>query len=322
MWFELLCGLVLYKLLRLFFSDDDVLNVETSNSDAIFSVASRIEKLYGGKVFVGLRIPDADTASPQNIDIVLVTKGEVVVISVKNLAGFVTVSSDGSWVCMSDHKHMEERHLDPVEDAKRQALILEAYLEQRGVALPEGYMSCKIIIPNPKFRTLNSDHFPPEVIPYEQWVQLKPDSRSMLSGWIKGAFRTGKKDMQESIHQQLNFILSTAPMWDRLELKGNRYLLGEFLEFKGKNEDTQALLYIKRSKVGQMIVQKTSMFGLAPKNLQVLYCLRDYRTEGASSSEWKEMTVRSSTEVLFQPMDSRKLRKIKLSSVSSMTLSA
>lgn len=39
-----------------------------------------------------------------------------------------------------------------VEDAKRLVSILEEYLEQRGVALPEGYLSFKVICPNPKFR--------------------------------------------------------------------------------------------------------------------------------------------------------------------------
>jgi len=47
-----------------------------------------------------------------------------------------------------------------------------------------------------------------------------------------------------------------------LELKGNKYVLGEFLEFKGKQEDTMALRNIKRSKVSRLIIQKTSMFGL------------------------------------------------------------
>lgn len=31
------------------------------------------------------------------------------------------------------------------------ASILQEYIEQRGVTLPEGYLSCKVIIPNPKF---------------------------------------------------------------------------------------------------------------------------------------------------------------------------
>jgi hypothetical protein len=47
-----------------------------------------------------------------------------------------------------------------------------------------------------------------------------------------------------------------------LELKGNKYVLGEFLEFKGQQEDIMALRNIKRSKVSRLIIQKTSMFGL------------------------------------------------------------
>ncbi|KAJ0078755.1 hypothetical protein Patl1_23723 [Pistacia atlantica] len=248
---------------------------------------------------------------------------EAVVVSVKNLSGIVSINRDGSWVCEGDHRHRSRQYPDPVAEAKKQASILEAYLEQRGVALPEGYFSYKVILPNPKFSSIYSSNFPPEVITFDQWTLLKPEQKSMLSGWIKGAFRGGKKEMQESIHQQLNFIFSTAPIWDRLEVKGNKYVLGEFLEFKGKQEDTQALRPIKRSKVSRLVIQKTSMFGLAPSRLQVLYCPRDYRSEGTStSSEWKEVTVRSSTEVLFQPQDSNKIRKFKLSSILSMQLSA
>lgn len=65
-----------------------------------------------------------------------------------------------------------------------------------------------------------------------------------------------------------------------------------------------------------------SMELAAPSNLQVLYSPRDYRSEGASASEWMEVTVRSSTEVLFQLQNSSKVRKFKLSSLVSMSLSA
>lgn len=45
---------------------------------------------------------------------------------------------------------------------------------------------------------------------------MKPDAKSMFSGWIKGAFNGGKKkEMQELMHQNLIFILNSAPMWDR-----------------------------------------------------------------------------------------------------------
>lgn len=146
----------------------------------------------------------------------------------------------------------------------------------------------------------------------------------------------------------------------RLELKGNKHVLGEFLEFKGKQEDVQALRHIKRSKINRLVVQKTSMLGFgnfiylwlllnndvqlrnflwsrdvsldvcshhnpsilaAPSKLQVMCSRRDYRSEGASASEWKEVTVRSSTEVVFQLDNSSKVRKFKLSSICSMSLS-
>lgn len=60
----------------------------------------------------------------------------------------------------------------------------------------------------------------------------------------------------------------------------------------------------------------------AHSKLQVLYCLRDYRGEGASASDWKEVTVHSRTEIKIQPKGSTKVRKYKLSSVISMSLSA
>ena len=67
----------------------------------------------------------------------------------------------------------------------------------------------------PSCSAIRSDYFPPEVVTHEQWAQLKPEPKSLFSGWIKGAFRGGKKEMQEPIHQKLNSILTTAPTWDR-----------------------------------------------------------------------------------------------------------
>ncbi|EEF42392.1 conserved hypothetical protein [Ricinus communis] len=325
MWVEILCGLIAYKLFRCFFSDsDDVLELESSDTTALFNVANRLEKLYGGKVYVGLRIPDADTGSRQNVDMVLVTKGEAVVISVKNFSGLVSITGDGSWVCEGHGKHKPEHHPDPVSHFSNICLKSYSVVLYHCVHIfVDSYVLYSLSVPREaSFWTIHPSNFPSEVITHDQWVQLKPEPKSMLSGWIKGAFRGAKKEMQESIHEKLNFILSTAPMWDRLELKGNKYVLGEFLEFKGKQEDITALRGIKRSKVSQFIVQKTSMFGLAHSKLQVLYSARDYRSEGTSTSEWNEATVRSSTEVVFQPENSRKVRKFKLSSIISMSLSA
>ncbi|CAH8386539.1 unnamed protein product [Eruca vesicaria subsp. sativa] len=319
MWMEVIFGLVIYKLVRRFFKDDEISDDGTSASTALFSVAHRLEKLYGGKAYVGLRIPDADTSSRQDIDVVLLTKGQVVVISVKNLSGSVTVTSDGSWVCEGGKHHTTQTYPDPLAEVKKQASVLESYLEQRGVKLLEGNLSCKVVIPNPNFRTMHA--FPSEVITYQEWQHLKPVSRNILPGWVKGALCTGN-DTQEFSHQKLNFILATAPMWDRVELKGSKIVLGEFLEFKGKQEDTLALKHIKRSKVDRISIQHTSMLGFAPSRLQVVYSYRDYRSEGRSGTESKEVTVRSSTELVFRPRDSTKIKKFKLSSLLSISLSA
>jgi hypothetical protein len=48
----------------------------------------------------------------------------------------------------------------------------------------------------------------------------------------------------------------------RLELKGNRNVLGEFIEFKGHQGDMAALRSIKGSKVSRIVVQKASLFDL------------------------------------------------------------
>ncbi|XP_044477809.1 uncharacterized protein LOC123205064 [Mangifera indica] len=126
MWVQILCGLVIYKPFKQSFYGDDVLDIETSDSNAIFSVANRLETLYGGKAHVGLRILDPDT-------------------------GFVSINGDGSCVCEGQHGHRSQHYPDPVEEGKKQASVLESYLEQRGVALLEGYFSYKVIPPNPKF---------------------------------------------------------------------------------------------------------------------------------------------------------------------------
>lgn len=76
---------------------------------------------------------------------------EAVVIYVKNFSGVVSIDEGGTWVCTCGaSKRKAECHLDPVVETKQKIIILEPYLEQRGVIVPEGYFSCKIICPNPK----------------------------------------------------------------------------------------------------------------------------------------------------------------------------
>ncbi|XP_010919961.1 uncharacterized protein [Elaeis guineensis] len=323
MWVQIICGMVVYKLLRrVLFDDDAVPDVDSSDSDASFAVAKRLEKLYGGKTVVGLRIPDPDTGSRQHIDVVLVTKREVMVVAVRNFFGFVEVGKDGSWVCTGNKKQKPEIHPDPMLEISRQVGILQSYLEQRGAPLPEGHIIGRIVLPNPNCRLAYSIAFQPEVISFEKLRELKPEWKGGVSSWIKDAFHGSKSVMQDGSYQKLSFILGTSPMWDCLRLKGGRNILGEFLEFKGNQDDMQALRNLKRSKVSQFIIQKPTMLGFGRSRIQILYSHRDYRSEGASASAWNEVSVKPNTEFLFQPSNSKKPLKFKLSSAVSLTLGA
>uniref|UniRef100_A0A452YQT0 Uncharacterized protein n=1 Tax=Aegilops tauschii subsp. strangulata TaxID=200361 RepID=A0A452YQT0_AEGTS len=61
------------------------------------------------------------------------------------------------------------------------------------------------------------------------------------------------------------------------ELRGDKNVLGEFMEFKGKHEDMPLLKKVKRSKVSRFVIQKSTLFGGFGKPcvlclLAILFC--------------------------------------------------
>ncbi|KAI3951918.1 hypothetical protein MKW98_012123 [Papaver atlanticum] len=210
-------------------------------------------------------------------------------------SGHVKVDSDGSWICAGGEKQPKvESHPNPVVEAKRQVEILESYFEQRGVELPDGYLTYRVVLSNPSCRALPFIDFPPEVVPFDQLITPQPETKGVFTGWncrIKDAFRGGKKEEQDRINrfnQQLHFVLSTTPMLDRLELEGNKHLLGEFLRFEGK--DVMDLRQIKRSKVSRLVIQKSSMFGFAIIRLPAS---TDFQSDDCNFSlKLKDITVK------------------------------
>ncbi|XP_076935092.1 uncharacterized protein LOC143601607 [Bidens hawaiensis] len=155
MWMEFMISV--YQLIRRFFFS----NQQQQEAVDLISKAPMLslpyllvllQTLYRGKAYVALRIPDPDTASPQHIDLVHVTQRKVVVVYVVNKPVTVSVKGDGTWFFKYASNHKTEHLHDPVVEAKRQVAVIESYLEQRGVTLPEGNISYKIICPNPNFR--------------------------------------------------------------------------------------------------------------------------------------------------------------------------
>jgi len=55
---------------------------------------------------------------------------------------------------------------------------------------------------------LPADGFPSDVITHDQWINLKSESKSKLSSWVKGALRSGKKDMLDSVShfQKMDYV--------------------------------------------------------------------------------------------------------------------
>lgn len=323
MWLQIVFGFAGYKIYRWVFADDDIPDVGKHNSEAILAVSRRLEKIGGGKAYVGLRIPDPDTGDRQNIDIVLVTKKDVTIVSVLNVSGSVEVDGDGNWACSSGgYMNNVKVYPDPVAEITGQIDIFKLYLDQRGLTLPKGQLNATVVLPNAKCRVTRSIDSMPEVISFNKWAELKPEG-GRFTTWIKGAFSS---DNADGLHQKLHSILSTSPMWDRLELKGDKHFFGEFVEFKGKHEDVQPLKHIKRSKVSQITVQNASAFGSLGRSKVYLLCSpRNYGGEessSSSSSESTEMVTRANVDVVFSPMNSKKTKRFSLSDVVLLVLGA
>ncbi|GLJ46948.1 hypothetical protein SUGI_0990750 [Cryptomeria japonica] len=247
---------------------------------------------------------------------------ELSVIAIRNFAGILDAASDGSW-SLRNSKGQFEKIPNLVEETRIQAAILESYLERRGVILPAGYLSCKVILANSDCRALPSVTLHQEVLSYDKWMQLKEESRGGFREWLRHMFSRVERDVSDKIDKKLRFILSTSPAWDRLELKGSQQIYGEFLGFKGKKEDVDALKVVKRSKVAKIVKYKPIMFDLLSGGSTVhLFCIpRDYRNEGTSEVERTEVSVRAGTEVVFQPMDAKKAQQFKVKKIACLSLS-
>ncbi|KAK9102866.1 hypothetical protein Sjap_020120 [Stephania japonica] len=61
--------------------------------------------------------------------------------------------------------------------------------------------------------------------------------------------RYGYRDVRLESEEFENLLMDPKP---KLELKENKYLLGEFLQFKGKDDDISELVNVNRSKVSRL----------------------------------------------------------------------
>eukprot|EP00252_Welwitschia_mirabilis_P018760 TRINITY_DN4189_c0_g1_i1.p1 TRINITY_DN4189_c0_g1~~TRINITY_DN4189_c0_g1_i1.p1 ORF type:complete len:325 (-),score=48.29 TRINITY_DN4189_c0_g1_i1:421-1395(-) len=323
MWFAVVVGFTIYKVLKGVFFDPSKEEIEGEQESRLkISIAKKLEQLYGGEVFLGLRIPDASTGTRLAIDMVLLTKREASVILVKDFKGILDVGTSGCW-SLTNFKGQSESIPNLLEVAKHQASILEDYLERRGVQLHSGFMSYKVIFTNPKCRLLPSIASQPEVLPYEKWSHLGEETKSYVWRWAKNVFSGMEHDTSRKLNKQLKFILSTSPSWDRIQLKGNKEFFVVFVGFRGKKEDMDNLNVIKRSKVAKIFNCRSSVFDLLVpvSKVHLFYVLRDHRQDNTYPAEMQELCVRADTELLLQSTDSKKIHHLPIHKLVSISLS-
>jgi len=174
-----------------------------------------------------------------------------------------------------------------------------------------------------------------EVLSADQWEHFTNSSLGRKdSGWLKYVLSSGKSDLylSELERKQLQYILKTAPTWDRLELEDGKVVVGEFQGFNGRSGDTEVLSFAQRSAVSHLSMNHrrgwvNNMFG-TPK-VVLLVTLRDYRDANVNlpskkqrQETYMEAKARADTEVLFQVVGTSKPQYFRLYEVLSLSLSS
>ncbi|KAL3701941.1 hypothetical protein R1sor_019963 [Riccia sorocarpa] len=318
--------------------------LEETDSDragrlAELKVADVFQSVPGVQVYSCLRIPDTGRRGRREIDIVLLLKRELYVLEVKNWSGEIRVQPDGSW-CQIRRNGSIQTHPNIVEETKYRASLLESYITRRGVKLPQDFVQSKVVLMNEECRPEQAIMMQREVLLSDQWQNfLDRNSSKGFTGWLKKLVKPNTKTegLNEATRKQLQFILSTAPTWDRLVLVGGSTFTGDFQRFKGTQEDLEALRGFKRSSYSQLLVSHQrswlpqilgAIFGARPY-VKLVLSSRDYRDGNPGWSDRKqqevvneETEVRSGLEIMFRVVGQSKLQSFPVNKVLSMSLSA
>lgn len=327
MWFDLVVIMAVFRAIHLLFrrrtSPDD-----GANGLLKLTVAKTFQAVYGGSVFQALRIPDTGGRGHEAFDALLLTDRELYVFSVQALSGILRACRDGTWM-ETDLSGNAVAHPNAVTQLQEKAAVLAQYIARRGVTLPKGFFKLRVVFVNAMARPEQEILLQPEVLSYDRWEDIKKKGSSSSIFGIDSniSIPSIAKNPLNFPHKQLHFILSTAPTWDRLELRGGGILFGDFLRFKGPSRDLEALAVAKRSKISQYeAFHKWSFWKFlgihAITDVKVVCTLRDYR-QGSSIQPTKvEIVVKGDLEIVFQVEGTSKPHAYELRDVVLLSLRA
>eukprot|EP00249_Psilotum_nudum_P015063 c25148_g1_i1 orf=237-899(-) len=214
MWFNLMIIVTVFRVSLLFWKR------KTGNSIGRdgrlkLRVGETFQRAFGGKIYQALHIPDTGRRGYQDIDVVLLTHRELYVLAVNNLAGAITIGNDGCWFQTNSDGSIE-KHPNAVLELKEKAIVLAAYIARRGITLPENFFKLRVVFVNPSSIPEQDVLLQSEVVSYDEWQYfIKNGPGQGLRGWTEIAFHRLRNKFSVAHHQQLNFILLTAPTLDR-----------------------------------------------------------------------------------------------------------
>ncbi|KAJ7524723.1 hypothetical protein O6H91_17G018200 [Diphasiastrum complanatum] len=257
-------------------SEEEELEGDRAGRIGELRVADIFQGIPGVRVFDSLRIPDTENKGRREIDLVLLTNRKIYVVEVKNWSGIIKLEPDGGW-CQIRKNGTIQKHPNIVEETRYRAALLEAYLSRRGADLPPMCIDYKVFLVNSECRPEQAILMQPEVLTGVQWKYLlDQDLDRGYFTWLGPLYSTSKKGfLKASVYKQLQFILSTTPTWDRMWLEGGRIMVGDFLQFKGRAEDMEALKFVKRPTVSNlaMVHFRSLLPNLLGKRFVVSYLL-------------------------------------------------
>lgn len=327
MWFDLVVIFAVCRAVQLLFRRRTK-QEEGSDGSLKLKVAKTFQAVYGGSVFQALRIPDTGHRGHQAIDAVLLTDSDLYIFSVQKLSGIVRVCSDGTWM-ETDMDGRPVVHPNAVTQLQEKAVVLAQYVARRGVSLPEKNFKMKVVFVNATARPEQQILLQPEVLSYEGWEDiLKRGSNSTVFGLkMSPVMALKSKGNLDISYKQLQFILDTAPTWDRLELRGGGIIFGDFIRFKGKPHDVKALAVTKRSKISQYEAFHESSFwswlGIqVNSDVRVVCTLRDYRQGIDIKPTQVEIHVKGDLEIVFHVEGATKPCTFEIKKVAILSLKA
>jgi hypothetical protein len=190
-------------------------------------------------IFYGLRVPDEYQARKREIDLVLLHHTGIYTLEIKNWAGKVTLSRDGSKWIQSKFSNSDSvtvtydiEHENALTSVKRKTKLLKAHLFRQNVTLHDGFLKPRVIFVNKNLEIDDKIREVSEIIGPDKCDEFIESFKcgyvssimdSILPGFITGRLSNTTLSLAES-------VLKGIGTWDVVELNGGKQLYGDFKE--------------------------------------------------------------------------------------------